>query len=110
MRLRLTPMRWPLICEYTGSHVGMRLPQLLRMFTASGVRHIISSACEARRSRVSASGPTKPISMVASGTGESLNSDERNHTSGHDSATKASKRSLTGRVERLSSTSINTLP
>ena len=52
------------------------------MFTAPGVRHITSSAAAVRRRSVSAFSPMKPNSMAASGTGESLKSDERSHTSG----------------------------
>ena len=56
------------------------------------------------------SSPMKPNSMAASGTGESLKSDERSHTSGSSAPTNAANRSSTAAVERLSYSSTSTLP
>ncbi len=54
--------------------------------------------------------PMNPNSMAASGTGESLKSDERSHTSGNPSATHAAKRSSTSAAVRLSCTSTSRFP
>ena len=88
----------------------MRLPQLLRMFVVPGVRHMIRSAAAVRRRSVSAFSPMKPNSIAASGTGESLKSDERSHTSGNDAVTQALKRVSTSAVVRRSCSSTSRLP
>ena len=88
----------------------MRLPQLLRMFTACGLRHMTASAAAVSRRSVSISWPMNPNSIAASGTGESLKSDERSHTSGNEAVTQALKRSSTAAVIRLSCSSTSRLP
>ncbi len=80
------------------------------MFIASPLFHMMLCAFAVSASSVSMLSPIKPNSIEASGTGDSLKSDERSQISGNESVTYLQKRSSTSSVLPLSYSSTSMFP